>query len=112
MNYDPNLMLSGKMAKQTIVLKFQMWDYTKTVEHTVTGNIPGFLAIEGAVSAFYETLPTVRILTEAGFEDAVEIVLENPTGDTMTCEDGELEGEDWLKDMLVSAEIIAIEPER
>jgi hypothetical protein len=32
-------------------------------------------------------------------------------GDTLLCEDDEGQGEDWLKEMLIAAEIIAVAPQ-
>lgn len=48
------------------------------------------------------------------YEDVEEtgIVLKRESdGDTLLCEDDEGRGEDWLKDMLIAAEIIAIAPQ-
>ncbi|EEQ3874799.1 DUF5406 domain-containing protein, partial [Escherichia coli] len=32
MNYDPNLTLYGRMAKQTVLLTFGLWEYRETFE--------------------------------------------------------------------------------
>lgn len=101
MNYDPNMTLSGRMAKQTVRLTFQQWEYkVEMVEH-VGGNCTGMTVIDCAIGNAYASLSNDRgvpyiILTDAG-------------GNTLQCHDDEDKGEDWLKDMLVKAEIIAIE---
>lgn len=106
MNYDPNLTNSGRMAKQTVRLTFAQWEYRKTIETEVGGNCTGLTVIECAVDNIYDQLPTDR-------HDCVYLVMEatDGSGDTLTCEDDEDQGDDWLKDMLVCAEIVAIQPD-
>ena len=102
MNYDPNMTSSGRMAKQTVRLTFGCWDYRKTVETVVGGNCTGFNVIDTAVGRVYEELPEER--------GAVYIVLERGD-DTLYCDADEERGEEWLRDMLIAAEIVAIEPD-
>ncbi|MGE4335342.1 MAG: DUF5406 family protein [Pigmentiphaga sp.] len=107
MNYDPNMTNSGRMAKQTVRLTFGMWEYRKTVETEVGGNCTGLTVIDCAVSNAYEELPENRY----GTAYLVMESLADPE-DTLQCEDDEDQREDWLKDMLVGAEIIAIRPDK
>jgi hypothetical protein len=106
MNYDPNLTNSGRMAKQTVRLTFAQWEYRKTIETEVGGNCTGLTVIECAVDNVYDSLPRNRhdcAYLEMGAVDG--------SGDTLICEDDEDSGDEWLKDMLVCAEIVAIRPD-
>ena len=107
MDYDPNLTNSGRMAKQTVRLTFGMWEYRKTVETEVGGNCTGLTVIECAVDNVFESLPE----NHYGAPYLVMQSLKNPE-DTLQCEDDEDHGDEWLKDMLISAEIIAIRPDK
>lgn len=100
MDYDPNLTTSGRMAKQRVRLTFALWQYRHTVEVEVGGNCTGLDVIECAVGNVYDGLPS-----------NTEIVLTDQEGETLGCRDDDLEGEDWLKDMLIAAEIISIQPQ-
>lgn len=104
MNYDPNLFCSGNRAKQIIKLTFAMWDYRCKHTFELRSNIKGLSAIKAAVEQIYEDLP--------GFceNDIPRIVLFNEAGDSLICDDEEGQGEDWLYDMLISAEIVSAEP--
>ncbi len=112
MNYDPNLTNSGRTAKQTVKLTFGMWEYRaeRTVE--VGGNCTGLTVIESAIYNAYEELPKI---SDGMGSKLPGIVLTRPGGteeDGLSCTDDEDEGDDWLKDMLIGAEIIAIRPDR
>ncbi len=98
MNYDPNLTCSGRMADQTVELTFQQWEYTATRTTTVGGNCTGLSVIESAVENIFDDL---------GGKDG-EIILSKPNGDTLSCELWEAK----LADMLVSARIVSITPEK
>jgi hypothetical protein len=54
----------------------------------------GFSVIDAAIGSFYETCG--------------DLELEDKDGNILICEDEEEQGEDWLKDMLICAEIVAI----
>jgi hypothetical protein len=56
MNYDPNLVLCGRTAKQRVRLTFGSWDCRKTVEAAVSGNCRGLDVIECAVETVYDRL--------------------------------------------------------
>ncbi|WP_313240407.1 DUF5406 family protein [Stutzerimonas kunmingensis] len=105
MDYDPNLTNSGRMAKQTVRLTFAQWKYRAVVEQMVGGNCTGLTVIDCAVENAWEALPE-------NAHGAPYLVMEaqDGSGDTLYCADDEEHGEDWLKDMLISAEIVSICP--
>lgn len=99
MNYDPNLLNSGYMAKQTIKLTFAEWDYRAEVEVVVGGNLRGGSVIDAAIEKFFDE----RFDDE---RNAARVDMENADGDTLI--NDEIEDWEYLKDMLVKAEIVAI----
>lgn len=105
MNYDPNLVLCGRMANQTVRLTFGLWGYRAEKETVVGGNGLGLEVIETAVEAVYDSLPE-------DVSGSKEIVLKNDAGKELQECDGEDVGSDWMKDMLVKAEIVAIEEDK
>jgi hypothetical protein len=104
MNYDPNLVLSGRMAKQKVKLNFGVWDYRTTVSTVVCGNCQGLCVIDGAVDNIYESLATDGWGNKA-------IVLTREDGEELVCPDGEYDSCEFLKNMLIAAEIVDIKPE-
>jgi len=106
MNYDPNLTSSGRMAAQKVRLTFGEWDYRKTMEVTVRGNTRGLSVIDCAIDIVFDELP------EKAF-DGKTITMENEQGEELHCglNDAVCAEDDWLRDMLISAEIIDIQPE-
>lgn len=108
MNYDPHLTNSGNIAVQTVRLTFGMWDYRATMEIQVGGNCRGLTVIDCAVENAYEKLEQRGIY---GSDDTYAVInmpkIGNPE-EILECGDDEGDGEDWLKDMLVSAEITSI----
>ncbi|HGC0416133.1 TPA: DUF5406 family protein [Escherichia coli] len=103
MNYDPNLTSCGRMAKQTVRLTFGLWEYRETFEVTVGGNLTGLDVISCAIESLYATLPYEEV------EDERDIIATINIGG-VKCKDENLIGELWLAGMLISAEIISIEP--
>ncbi|OSK92289.1 hypothetical protein ECXG_00799 [Escherichia coli TA447] len=103
MNYDPNLTSCGRMAKQTVRLTFGLWEYRETFEVTVGGNLTGLDVISSAIESLYATLPYEEV------EDERDIIATINIGG-LECKDENLSGELWLAGMLISAEIISIEP--
>lgn len=101
MNYDPNMTNCGRRAKQTVKLTFQQWEYKAEMEVSVGGNCTGMDVIDCAVGNAYERLPE-----DCGYPC---IDMADDDGGTLRCSDDDERGEDWLKDMLVKAEITAIE---
>lgn len=107
MNYDPNLTLCGRMAKQTVRLTFGLWEYRETFEVTVGGNLTGLDVISCAIESLYATLPYEEVRDKRTGE--TDIMATINIGE-LTCQDEDLSGELWLAAMLISAEIISIEP--
>lgn len=103
MNYYPNLTLCGRMTKQTVRLTFGLWEYRETFEVTVGGNLTGLDVISCAIESLYETLPYEEV------EDERDIIATINIGGVKR-KDENLIGELWLAGMLISAEIISIEP--
>jgi hypothetical protein len=107
MNYDPNLTSSGRMAAQKVRLTFGEWDYRKIVEVTVHGNTRGLSVIDCAIDIVFDELP------EKTF-DGKTITMKNEQGEELHCGLNYADcddDDDWLRDMLISAEIIDIQPE-
>lgn len=108
MNYDPNMTMCGRLAKQTVRLTFGQWEYRETFEVTVGGNLTGLDVISCAVESIYESLPCEKILNmDAGEMDIVATI---QIGE-LECMDEDVLGEEWLAGMLIAAEIISIEPD-
>lgn len=110
MNYDPNLTNSGRMAVQTVRLTFGVWEYRAVIEVAVGGNCTGLIVIDCAVENAYESLEQRGIY---GLEDTYAVINMPKIGapeEVLECGDDEQHGEDWLKNMLLSAEIISIKP--
>lgn len=53
MNYDPNMTLCGRLAKQTVRLTLGLWEYRQTFEITVGGNLMGLDVITCAIESLY-----------------------------------------------------------
>jgi hypothetical protein len=103
-NYDPNI----HWAKQRVRVTLGQWDYRTVIETTVGGNCKGFEIFDSAVCNAWESLLTRKI-----FEDEYAYVeLTRANGDTLLCEDDMLDGEDWLKELVIGIEIVAIEEQR
>tara|TARA_B100000700_G_scaffold88627_1_gene99915 strand:- start:27740 stop:28114 length:375 start_codon:yes stop_codon:yes gene_type:complete len=105
-NYDPNMTLSGRKAQQQVELVFQVWDYTAKFTVPVGGNCTGLSIMDSAIGTIYEDLPGLPY-----DEETPMLILYNAAGEPMECADDEDRDEDWLKDMLVSARILSIEPD-
>lgn len=106
MNYDPNLTNSGRMAIQLVKLTFASWEYRGQMTIEVGGNCTGLTVIKSAVGSAFDALDEKR----ESERRPVAIVLTNETGDTLTVEDDDNKGEDWLSDMCIGAEIVSIKP--
>lgn len=94
--YSPNVV--EVMGVHRVELTFQVWEYSTSITVDYCSNVSGFEAIDGAIRTAYEALPAVR--------DCPELLLTRPDGETCQCLDEALDGEDWLKSMLVSARIV------
>lgn len=116
MNYDPNMTLCGRMAKQKVRLTFGTWDYRAVMEVEVGGNCTGLDVIETAVGVAFDQLEQRPIY---GSKETYAVINMPKIGDpeeVMECDEemdyrDRLRGEDWLKDMLISAEIFDIQPD-
>ncbi|EFJ2828368.1 DUF5406 family protein [Escherichia coli O21:H21] len=107
MNYDPNMTLCGRIAKQTVRLTLGQWEYRETFEVAVVGNLTGLDVIRSAIENLYEGLPYEEIHNAK--TGSTEVYATVRIGD-LECTDEELLGEYWLESMLIAAEIISIEP--
>ena len=103
LNLDPNMNFSGNTAVKTIRLVFGAWDYRAVRNVTVGGNCSGLTNIEAAIESLFDDLYDER-------PSLPQLVMERENGEKLICEDDENREEDWLKDMLVSAEIVAATP--
>lgn len=103
MDYDPNMVYSGRMANQQVRLTFGLWDYRNEMTVTVGGNCQGLTVIEAATENAYEML-----FGDEEDDASASIVLTRANGDRLLCEDDNSECENWLKNMLIAAEIVSI----
>jgi len=99
-NYDPNLFHLPFPAKQTLELTLQQWNYSKVITEEIDSNVMGLDAMEAVAYITYLNLP----VDERG---RPYIVLTDAEGNELLCEDEENVGEDWLKPMVVKAEIVS-----
>jgi hypothetical protein len=97
MDYDSDLVLCGRMANQKVRLTFGDGVYRATKEVVVNGNCTGLSVIEYAVEIVYRGLPCGS--------DGKEIELYSGHGGTLFMSDDEGREDEWLKDMLIAAEI-------
>jgi hypothetical protein len=98
-SYSPNI----NCGIQVVDITFMAWGYSMTFTTRISGNRRGWDVIEAAVGVIYDQLPTFR-------NEIASIELANAAGEKLLVEDEEDIGEDWLKNMIVSASIIAWEP--
>ena len=99
--YDPNIQWGSK----TFRLRFSQWRYETTMEVSVGGNCHAMSNLDAALGVVLDGLPFDED------EEAPVLLLTAPNGDTLKCHDEFAQDEDWLMDMLVSAEVIRQEPE-
>lgn len=101
MDYDPNMVTSGRMAKQVVRLTFADWKYRAEMTVTMGGNCRGLDIIRYAVERAFDEL--------AGGNDFAALVMTDAEGNTLTDDEGE--DEEWLMNKLIKAEIVSIEPD-
>lgn len=94
------------MADKTVKLVFGQWEYRKEMIVTVKGNTRGISVLSAAIAFAYEDLPT----DEGDNSDVSYIEMTMSNGDTLRADDEEDGFQDWLGEMLVSAEIVDIKP--
>lgn len=110
LNYDPNLTYCGRRAVQRVRLTFGQWDYRKTMEVEVGGNCLGMTVINCAVGIAYDRLEQRGI---HGSDETYAVVMLQKLDsqeEELECCDEENHGDEWLRDMLIAAEILSIEP--
>lgn len=103
MDYDENMVLCGRTARQVVRLTFGSGKYRADRLEAVGGNCTGLSVIEAAVEAAYDNLTIVPAY-------GPQIRLKDSDGNILICEDEDDRGDEWLRRMLISAEIISIEP--
>lgn len=99
--YSPNI----RWGKQHVEVTLMQWGYTKKFTVDVGGNCIGMDVIEGAISLVYDSLPT-----DPRDSEMAVTVLTNKDGDTLECQDEEGRGEDWVREMVVSVQIVGWTP--
>lgn len=97
--YDPDI----RWQKQAVEITLMQWDHSAVFRVSVGGNCHGMDVIDCAIGIIFESLPE----DEYGLP---KVTLTGPTGDTLPCVDDDERGEDWLKNMIVSAKILGYEP--
>lgn len=98
-NYDPNI----RFATQKVAITFQCWDYKTTKVAHIGGNCKGLDVIETAVDHIFSELADEQDTNYPSLE------LINDNGEGLDCEnDGCQDGVEWLKNMIVNAEIVSI----
>jgi hypothetical protein len=101
MNYDPNMIACGRTAKQTVHLVFGLWEYRKAIDVIVNSNLTGFDVIDAAVCVAFDSLDT-------DIRGNARIIMKKGEREDLDCVDDEDEGDEWLRCMLISAEILSI----
>lgn len=105
-NFDPNFILSGRLAEQTVRFTLGMWEYRKTIEVKMNTNIGGIDLFTWALKKHLEDE-----MYDEGDPYWATVTLSAENGDTLVCEfDGEGDEEDWLMGMVMSAELIGYSP--
>lgn len=101
-NYAPNT--RRRFNVHTVKLTFMSWEYKAERIVKVRGNCSGLDVIKSAINNVYDSLP------DNGDGPEIELTCEKPQngGETLwVAEEGD--GVEFLHDMLVGAEVIAIE---
>ena len=100
--YDPNLVLSGRSATQTVRLTFQQWEYTAVLEVSIGGTCTGLTVIESAIDAVFCGL-------SSDGRDIPYLIMTDTHGSELIAADDDDCEEEWLSTMLVKAEIVKVE---
>ena len=102
-DFDPNF----RYTKQRVKVTFGMWKYRATRITTIGGNCTGITVIDSAVESIAEEL------IESFDEKDDEVFMTMVDGrKELRCEPEDECVEDWLKNMVVKAEIISYEKEK
>jgi len=97
--YSPNTM----WGKQHVELVLMQWAYSFKIVIDVGGNCTGMSVLETAIGTLYN-----RLLPKDG--GPAKVLLKDRKGNRLWCTDDEGRDDDWLKDMVVSARIVAWTP--
>jgi len=103
LDFDPNLINSGRMALTTVRLTLAQWEYRAVIEVNVRGNIGGLDVLEQAADQAWEGLDPHPSDPEIGM-----LTLTSLSGNTLTVADDEEEGVDWFRSLIVGFEIIGL----
>lgn len=96
--YDPN---HWGLDAHVVEVVLRQWDYSATHVLEVKGGATGFSLLENAICLLYWCLEEEF---EAG--SLVQVILTDPEGNTLLCEDEEDREDEWLKDLVVSVRIL------
>lgn len=106
LNYDANkiksLGLRGEYF-QRVRLIFGRWEYRAEFTVDVGGNCTGLSVIESAIDKVFSGLPDANPNVHYS-----KLVLTDSSGNLLEIEDEDDMGEDWLQDLLLSAEITTV----
>ena len=94
-DFDPNMVLCGRMVTQTVWLVFGTRTYRKTFEVEISGNCTGLDVIEAAIDQVFEDILDID-------NEHVWLEFENDEGSLWV----DLIDSDELKKYLISASII------
>ncbi len=99
--YSPNI----AWGKQHVEVTVKQWAYSATHIVRIGGNCRGFDVMESAVSQVCD-------LAREGVPEGCppRLILKAPNGDTLECDDDDDRGEEWIKDMTVSVQIVGYDP--
>lgn len=102
-DYDPNITAAG--CNHSVRLVFGQFEYRAAFIAIVGGNCSGLTIIESAIEAVFESLP------DSG--GVASLIMQSISDEDDECQfdDDEDQGSDFLKDMLISAEIISVIPD-
>lgn len=105
-NFDPNYIANLRAAEQKIKLVFGIWQYRYETIVDVKINRYGIPAIDWAIEVLYEQL--------FGDQEPAILIMKDIEGNELEMwDEDEYEDEyDWLKSMLISAEILSFEGDK
>lgn len=112
MDYDFNLTYSGRKVDQAVELEFASGKYRYKTTVNVGGNCTGLDVIETAVSNAYNALE--KESNDISKEEYSFLIMKDSEEKELLVEEGQGpglgSGDDWLKEMLVSARIVSMVP--
>ena len=100
-NYHPDMTSGGNIARQRVTVTFQQWGYAAERSTILIGDCSSSLVMETAVSRISRDL-----IEEKG---VAAITMKDTEGKTLLIGDDENQGECFLKDIAVKAEIILLD---